>query len=134
MGHSLIKFSRYKLSSLPILVVSYLYLKGRWSWLPGLSCPVRHLTGIPCPGCFLTRSVSLALNGQLSDSLDLHVLGPPTAVGLVAWSIASLRYKRFYWSKSCQMILVMSAILALMIWTVRVIFQFGLGIQAFSIT
>ena len=111
MGYSLINFSRFKLSSLPILAVSYLYLKGRWSWLPGLSCPIRHLTGIPCPGCFLTRSVSMALNGQLSDSLDLHVLGPPTAVGLVAWSLASLRYKRFYWSKSCQMILILLSIL-----------------------
>ena len=133
MGYSLINFSRFKLSSLPILAVSYLYLKGRWSWLPGLSCPVRHLTGIPCPGCFLTRSVSLALNGQLSDSLDLHVLGPPTAIGLVAWSIASLRYKRFYWSKSCQMILIVLSIFALIVWLVRLISQYGLGIQAFPI-
>ena len=68
-----------------------------------------------------------------SDSLDLHVLGPPTAIGLVAWSIASLRYKRFYWSKSCQMILILLSILALMVWAIRVIFQFGLGIQAFPI-
>ncbi|MFN8522077.1 MAG: DUF2752 domain-containing protein [Chloroflexota bacterium] len=39
-------------------------------------CPFRVLTGLPCPGCGMTRSVVAALHGDLSTSLFYHPLGP----------------------------------------------------------
>jgi hypothetical protein len=62
--------------------------------LPGWSCPLRALTGIPCPTCFLTRATSLALQGDLVGSVRAHAFGPLVAVGLVAWSLLAIRQRR----------------------------------------
>ena len=64
------------------------------SWLTaGPSfCPFKLFTGLPCPGCGLTRSAVAFLDGDLSTSLYFHPLGAPIVlaavlVGLVdAWA------------------------------------------------
>jgi hypothetical protein len=42
--------------------------------LPGV-CAFRDVTGIPCPGCGLTRSWVALLHGDLAWSLRFHPLG-----------------------------------------------------------
>ena len=115
----------------PWLALTYLTMKGWLPWLPGLSCPIRHVSGVPCPGCFLTRSVSLALTGQLSDSLEYHVLGPPTAAGLIAWAIASLRHRRFYWAPFCNKFLIVMSSLAILVWLARITAFYGFKVPCF---
>ena len=44
--------------------------------LPGWVCPFFRLTGIPCPGCGLTRAVILLLKGDLQASLHFHAFAP----------------------------------------------------------
>ncbi|WP_017304931.1 DUF2752 domain-containing protein [Spirulina subsalsa] len=39
------------------------------------ACPLREFTGIPCPGCGLTRSLMAIAQGHLSQSLSYHILG-----------------------------------------------------------
>lgn len=39
-------------------------------------CPFRRVTGLPCPGCGLTRSCVAFLHGDLSRSLHFHPFGP----------------------------------------------------------
>lgn len=42
-------------------------------WLivrPG--CPVRDLTGIPCPGCGMSRAWGLALEPDLAGAMEMH--------------------------------------------------------------
>src|SRR5262245_11327824 len=39
------------------------------------SCTFRTLTGVPCPGCGLTRSLCLVARGDWSASLQIHPLG-----------------------------------------------------------
>src|SRR6476659_1051053 len=54
--------------------------------LPGWVCPFFRLTGIPCPGCGLTRAVILLLKGDLQASLRFHAFAPLvllTAVALI---------------------------------------------------
>ena len=115
----------------PTVVLGYLALKGRWPWLPGWSCPIRHLSGIPCPGCYLTRSVAMSLTGQIGDALELHVLGPPTALGLIAWAIASIRHRRLYWSKQFRQFAIMLLGLIMLVWIWRMTLQYGIGVEAF---
>jgi hypothetical protein len=38
-------------------------------------CPFKVMTGLPCPGCGMTRSVVTLLHGDLRTSLYFHPLG-----------------------------------------------------------
>ena len=42
--------------------------------LPGM-CTFRSLTGIPCPGCGLFRSMVTAVHGNIAKSWEYHRLG-----------------------------------------------------------
>ena len=79
---------------LPAGLTGYLWLKGGYSHLPGWSCPLRALTAIPCPTCFLTRATELALRGDLAGSLEQHAFVPLVAAGLIWWTIAAIRKRR----------------------------------------
>jgi hypothetical protein len=39
---------------------------------PPLACPLRTLTGIPCPFCGMTRACVAAMHGHLSSSLSFN--------------------------------------------------------------
>jgi len=47
-------------------------------------CPFKLMTGLPCPGCGMTRSVVTLLHGDLGASLFYHPLG----VVVVALAVA----------------------------------------------
>jgi hypothetical protein len=52
-------------------------------------CPFAALTGLPCPGCGLTRAALAMLRGDLGAALSLHPLSPlvvPLALGASAWA------------------------------------------------
>ncbi|MFZ0408006.1 MAG: DUF2752 domain-containing protein [Cyanobium sp.] len=79
---------------LPAALSGYLAIKGLHPDLPGWSCPLRALTGIPCPTCYLSRATSQALLGHLDQAIQLHAFGPLLAAGLLVWSLASWRSGR----------------------------------------
>jgi hypothetical protein len=54
-------------------------------------CPFRLLTGLPCPGCGLTRSLVSLLHGDLSAAVLFHPLGPIAASILLALVIIEVR-------------------------------------------
>ena len=47
-------------------------------------CPFKLTTGLPCPGCGLTRSAVALLHGDPSASLFYHPLGAPIVIAAVA--------------------------------------------------
>ena len=48
--------------------------RGQIAHLPSI-CPFYNLTGLPCPGCGLTRAFACLGHGHLWDSLHWHPLG-----------------------------------------------------------
>ena len=80
---------------LPATLTGALRLKGFHSGLPSIACPLRALTGVPCPTCFLSRATGAALTGDLIGSLQFHLFGPIAALGLVAWSVLTVQQRRF---------------------------------------
>ena len=79
---------------MPSALTGTLWLKGLHPQFPGFSCPLRALTGIPCPTCFLTRAISTALTGDLHNAVHWHLFGPVMAAVLVGWSVVSIRQRR----------------------------------------
>jgi hypothetical protein len=47
-------------------------------------CPFRGLTGVPCPGCGLTRAAGAFFRGRIGDALQVHPLIPLVIVQLLA--------------------------------------------------
>jgi hypothetical protein len=44
--------------------------------LPGWSCPILAATGVPCPGCGLTRASMQFVRGDFSGSFQTHAFAP----------------------------------------------------------
>ena len=57
-------------------------------------CPLKNLGIGFCPGCGLGSAVSLALHGQLAESLQRHLLGIP-AIVILTVRIATLAGNAF---------------------------------------
>jgi hypothetical protein len=58
--------------------------------LPSWECPFFRLTGIPCPGCGLSRATVLLLKGDLSGSLRFHAFAPVFLFAIVALILSVL--------------------------------------------
>jgi hypothetical protein len=58
---------------------------------PGLACPLRATTGVPCPLCGMTTSVKATCNGHLAAAVAANPFG------LVAVAIAVLLLVRPSW-------------------------------------
>lgn len=43
-------------------------------------CPIKMVTGFPCPSCGITKSIVYFYKGDVSESITYHILGPATVV------------------------------------------------------
>jgi uncharacterized protein DUF2752 len=59
---------------------------------PGVSCPLRSITGIPCPLCGMTTSVEHTLRFDFGDALAANPAG--VAAVVVAIALLVLRPRR----------------------------------------
>lgn len=46
-------------------------------------CPMVILTGLPCPGCGLTRAMVYLMTGRVGQSVQMHPMGIPIACFLL---------------------------------------------------
>ena len=54
-------------------------------------CTFKRLTGIGCPGCGLTRSISAMMHFRIAEALHWHLFGPPVVVVvLLMWILLGL--------------------------------------------
>jgi hypothetical protein len=62
--------------------------------LPAWPCVFYHTTGLPCPGCGLTRSCMSLLRGHPVEALQYHALGPVLLAGILLLAIGSVLPRR----------------------------------------
>jgi hypothetical protein len=55
-----------------------------FSGVAGWPCPFLHATGLPCPGCGLTRATVFLFRGEWSQSIRLHAFAPLLALGFIS--------------------------------------------------
>lgn len=60
---------------------------------PPFACPLRSITGIPCPLCGMTRAVVAAVHGHFLDSLRFNPAGILVVLLAIAL-LAGLRVQR----------------------------------------
>ncbi|MCB2155883.1 DUF2752 domain-containing protein [bacterium] len=58
-------------------------------------CTLQRATGLPCPGCGLTRSVTSFLHGHFSWAWHYHPFGPIIALFFVFLTILAVLPKRY---------------------------------------
>ncbi len=66
---------------------------------PGFTiCPLRRMTGLPCPGCGMTRALAHLAKGEWSAAIHDHPLAPLLAAEVAllwaAWGAAAARLAR----------------------------------------
>jgi Protein of unknown function (DUF2752) len=80
----LIRWGILGLSYAPILG-AYLYNQNyRISFL---QCPIRHLTGVPCPTCGMTRAFMAIARANFSEAVTYHLFSPLLFAGFAVVSV-----------------------------------------------
>jgi hypothetical protein len=51
-------------------------------------CPFKLLTGLPCPGCGITKSIVCTLHGDIAGGFGHHLFGPAVMVVSIGLLIA----------------------------------------------
>jgi len=67
------------------LVGAYFYSHGKQ--ISFLVCPCRYLTGIPCPGCGMTRSFVAIAQGDWHQAIEQNLFGPVLFASFLVASI-----------------------------------------------
>jgi len=65
-------------------------------------CPIKMLTGFPCPSCGITKSIICFYQGDFFGSFSYHVLGPIVVVFsfcVIALLCTELITKKYYFKE-----------------------------------
>lgn len=95
---------------------------GTIAGLPSI-CAFSNLTGIPCPGCGLTRSFVCFAHGHFLDAFHWHPLGPLLFSGALLYLVGTtLKWK---WPSE-KFVLAGLAVVLLIFWGLRLYGTFPL--------
>ncbi len=88
-------------TGISVAIVSLLQFSLAHMGFGGLACPIRHFTGVPCPGCGLTTASWDLFHGEWADGLAQHAFAPLFLVlGAVVLVSAFLpRAQQLAWSQ-----------------------------------
>ena len=57
-------------------------------------CPIYSVSGIPCPGCGLSRAMLLLASGQWSAAIHMHAFAPVLLAAVIGFAVAGFLPQR----------------------------------------
>lgn len=88
-------------------------------------CVLRLFTGIPCPGCGLTRAAVAMMQGEVTESLKMHPLLLPILLILLLAVIDKIFKKRIL--SHCKWLYISVFVVLLALYAVRMFLYFPGG-------
>ncbi|MDM1048312.1 DUF2752 domain-containing protein [Sphingobacterium hotanense] len=70
-------------------------------------CPIKHVTGYPCPSCGTTRSVKSLLDGDIMQAIMINPLGllvSILAIGIIVLMLIDLIFQKDYFFRAYRWI------------------------------
>lgn len=94
------KLTETRLSRIILLIGAWLFIRELSSRSSGFEdgpilCPIRLLTGFPCPGCGGTRAIGAICNGQFERAWELNPLSFLVVAIFVGWALQSATINKF---------------------------------------
>jgi hypothetical protein len=90
----------------------------------GWLCPFYYTTGIPCPGCFMTRAIKFLITGDFGHMLLFHPFAP-VIVSLAIGGVIYYAVKRTFDTRLCRVTIYVVGGGMIVFWLYRLIFIFG---------
>ena len=87
-------------------------------------CIVRNITGLPCPGCGMTRALITALSGDLAGAFRMHPLFWLPPLLLAAVLLLTLLKPDSLHSKKASWVWLACAVIYLSVYAVRMVLFF----------
>ena len=56
----------------------------------GWQCPIHFISGVPCPGCGLSRAMALFIQGKWQTAIEVHAFAPLLAVAVGFLAITAI--------------------------------------------
>ena len=66
-----------------LLILGASYVLAPWIGHGPVICPLRAVSGFPCPGCGLTRAFAALSHGRISEAVALNAVSVPLFAGVV---------------------------------------------------
>ena len=80
---------KYRLEIGAIAIVAVLYFS---FFIAGITCPLKFVTGISCPGCGMSRAVMNAVKGDFSAAFSYHPMW--ITLPIIAFFLIFFRIKK----------------------------------------
>jgi hypothetical protein len=106
------KFAKFALVAVGIVVAFATF---------GYYCPFYWITGIPCPGCFMTRAFISTLHFDFATAASYHLLVFTMPGFVAAYGVA--HYKRS--ARAKNIILGIFGVIMLLYWIYRMLYLYG---------
>lgn len=107
-------WSEYRVYFIAFVAITALVLT---MWIFNIPCPIKHITGISCAGCGMSRAVLSALSLDFAAAFAYHPLWIIVLPSIVAIVIIGAKGKR----RAATISLICLAALFLAVWMVRLI-------------
>ena len=75
--------------------LAFLQLLLVFSRLPSWPCPFFHASGLPCPGCGMTRATLLLFQGEWRQAFTMHAFAPVFLLALIVITACAIAPRNY---------------------------------------